>query len=261
MNILDFKTFKNTKKISMVTCYDFWSAQIIEDSNVDCVLVGDSLTQVIHGHASTLMADIEVMALHTAAVSRGLKTKFLIGDMPFLSVQKGLKHAMDCVEKLMKAGAYAVKIEGVTGHAEIIEAIVRAGVPVMGHLGLTPQSVYQMGGYKVQGRDDFSKEMISTQSKQLEDLGCFSLVLECVPTNLATTITKNLNIPTIGIGAGPHTDGQVLVLQDLLGLAKGHRPKFVKTFFNGVSALTESLNHFDLDVKNQKFPSEQESYQ
>ncbi len=261
MNILDFKSFKNTKKISMVTCYDFWSAQIIEESSIDCVLVGDSAAQVMHGYPSTIMADIDVMALHTAAVSRGLKTKFLIGDMPFLSVQKGLHYAMDCVEKLMKAGAHSVKIEGVVGHSEIIEAIVRSGVPVMGHLGLTPQSVYQMGGYKVQGRDDLSRELITTHAKQLEDLGCFSIVLECVPMDLATTITKNLAIPTIGIGAGPNTDGQVLVLHDLLGVTKGHRPKFLKNFLNGVSVLTESLNHFDSEVKNNTYPSDQESYQ
>lgn len=261
MNILDFKNYKNQKKISMVTCYDFWSAQIIEESQIDCVLVGDSLAQVMHGYPSTLQTDTSIIALHTAAVSRGLKSKFLVADMPFLSVQKGLKTAMDNVELLMKAGAHAVKIEGVLGHEDIIQAIQRAGVPVMGHLGLTPQSVFQMGGYKVQGRDDLSKELIATQSKKLEDLGCFSLVLECVPSDLAKSITQNLQIPTIGIGAGPNTDGQVLVLQDLLGLTRGHKPKFLKNYFSGFSNLLEPLNQFNNEVKNGIYPSEQESYQ
>lgn len=261
MTILDFLEFKKqNKKISMVTCYDYWSARILDESNIDCVLVGDSLSQVMHGHDSTLKADIDVMALHTTAVAKGIKNKLIVADMPFLSVQKGLKDSMDNVEKLMKAGAHAVKIENVQGHSEIIRAIVDAGVPVMGHLGLTPQSVFQIGGYKVQGREDVAQKSIIYHSKQLEGLGCFAVVLECIPSPLAKTITQELRISTIGIGAGADTDGQVLVLHDLLGFTKGHKPKFLKNYLAGNSVLIESLNLFDKEVKNRQYPSAEESY-
>lgn len=259
--ILDFhKAKKENKKISMVTSYDYWSANLLNETDIDCLLVGDSLAQVMHGHPSTVHADIDMMALHTKAVARGAPNKFIVSDMPFLSVRKGLTVAMDGVDQLMKSGAHAVKIEGLTGHEDIIKNIIESGVPVMGHLGLTPQSVHQLGGYKVQGRDKETGDFIFNAAVKLQELGCFSLVLECVPTELATQITKELQIPVIGIGAGPYTDGQVLVFHDLLGLTTGHKPKFLKTFSEGRDLFKGSLEQFDMEVKENIFPSLEESY-
>ncbi len=167
---------------------------------------------------------------------------------------------MDCVEKLMKSGANSVKIEGISGHEDVIEHIVKSGVPVMGHLGLTPQSVHQLGGYKVQGRDKETYDFIFQSALRLQELGCFALVLECVPQTLGTDISKNLKIPTIGIGAGPNTDGQVLVFQDMLGLLGGHKPKFLKTFSDGKTLFKESFQQFNMEVKERIFPSSEESY-
>ncbi len=244
----------------MVTSYDFWTSQIINQSTVDAILVGDSLAMVMHGHSTTIPATIEMLALHTQAVSRGAPNKIIIADMPFLSVRKGLEAAINCVDLLMKSGATAVKIEGVDGHESIINHIVKSGVPVMGHLGLTPQFVHQFGGPKVQGRDAVAAEAILNQARKLEDLGCFSLVLECVPGDLACTITENLRIPTIGIGAGVHVSGQVLVLQDLLGMLPQFKFKFVRQYLEGFKLFSEALNHFDHDVKESQFPNEGESF-
>lgn len=261
MTILDFyKMKKESKKISMVTSYDYWSAQLLNETEINCLLVGDSLTQVMHGYPSTVFADTDLMALHTKAVSRGAPNKFIVADMPFLSVRKGLTSAMESVDKLMKSGAHAVKIEGISGHEDVVKNIVESGVPVMGHLGLTPQSVHQLGGYKVQGKDKETSDFIFQSALKLQELGCFSIVLECVPTKLATEITQSLNIPIIGIGAGPYTDGQVLVFHDLLGLTSGHKPKFLKTFSDGRELFKESLNQFDVEVKDNIFPSPEESY-
>lgn len=261
MTILDFTKMKESQqKISMVTCYDYWSAELLNESKVDCLLVGDSVSQVMHGHPSTVFADIPMMAFHTQAVARGAKDKFIVADMPFLSVRKGLPHAMDGVDTLMKSGAHSLKIEGLTGHEDIIKNIIESGVPVMGHLGLTPQSVHQLGGYKVQGKDPATQDFIFTAAKRLEDLGCFSLVLECVPHTLAQKITEVLKIPVIGIGAGPNTDGQVLVLHDLLGLTNRFKPKFLKTYSDGKDLFKESVDQFNMEVKDRIFPSLDESY-
>lgn len=261
MTIHDFSKMKVEKqKISMVTCYDHWSAHFLNESKVDCLLIGDSVAQVMHGYPSTVHADTEMIALHTKAVARGAPQKFLVSDMPFLSVRKGLLDAMNSVDLLMKSGAHSIKIEGITGHEDIIKNIVESGVPVMGHLGLTPQSVHQLGGYKVQGKDPETQDFIFTASKRLEDLGCFSLVLECVPHTLAQKISENLKIPVIGIGAGPNVDGQVLVLHDLLGLTSGFKPKFLKTYSDGRDLFKESIEQFNMEVKDQIFPSMSESY-
>ena len=257
---LFLKMKREKKKISMVTSYDFWSANLLNETDINCLLVGDSLAQVMHGFPSTVHADMEMMALHTRAVSRGAPEKFIVADMPFLSVRKGLTAAMEAVDLLMKAGATAIKIEGITGHEDIIKHIIDSGVPVMGHLGLTPQSVNLLGGYKVQGKDKATADFIFQSSLKLQELGCFSLVLECIPTELATGITKALDIPVIGIGAGPYTDGQVLVFHDLLGLTSGHKPKFLKTFSEGRDLFKGSLEQFDLEVKENIFPSIEESY-
>ncbi len=261
ISVLEFEGMKKEgRKIRMVTCYDAWSAKIIERSDVDCVLVGDSCAMVMHGFPSTVHATVEMMALHTAAVARGLKTKFLIADMPFLSVRKGEQAALEATGELMRAGAHAVKIEGVWGHEPVIERIVGSGVPVMGHIGLTPQSIHGLGGFKVQGREEEAARDLLAQARKLEELGCFALVLECVPSALADQITGAAGIPTIGIGAGPGTDGQVLVLQDLLGMDSGFKPRFLRQFMNGEESLKGALDAYGKAVTEGSFPREKESY-
>jgi 3-methyl-2-oxobutanoate hydroxymethyltransferase len=260
--ILDFQKKKAAgQKITMVTCYDHAFAKIISKSEIDTVLVGDSLAQVMHGHPTTLTASTAMMALHTKAVVAGIGDKLVVSDMPFLSTRKGLKHAMDQVEKIMKAGAHAIKIEGASGHLELIKHIVESGVPVMGHLGLTPQSIHQLGGPKIQGRDTKTADKLKKDALDLEQAGCFSLVLECVPSVLSTEITKSLHIPTIGIGAGAGCDGQVLVLQDMLGMNKDFAPKFLKKFLQGSDLITDALNSYVTEVKEQSFPAKEHGYE
>ncbi len=259
--VTDFARFKiERRKISIVTAYDAWSARLIARSSVDAILVGDSAAMVIHGHPTTLAATIDLMALHTSAVARAADGKFVIADLPFLSFRKGISAAMRAVGALVASGAQSVKLEGVDGHEHVIRHIVGSGVPVMGHLGLTPQSVNQFGGFRVQGRDDEGAATVLRQAHALEELGCFAIVLECVPADLATRITSQLRIPTIGIGAGIGTDGQVLVLHDLWGLDTMHAPRFVRRYVDGARILTDALNDYDTDVKETRFPAPQESY-
>jgi len=248
------------KKLSVVTCYDFSMAKIINQTNIDILLVGDSVASVIHGYDTTLSATVEMMAMHTSAVVRGAPDKFVVADMPFLSYRKGLKYTMDAVEKLMQAGAHALKLEGVAGHENIIEHIVQSGVPVMGHLGLTPQSYHRMGGHKVQGRDEKAVKKLHQEAQTLQNLGGFALVLECLPASCAADITASLNIPTIGIGAGANVEGQVLVLNDLLGMSEGFKPTFLRQYLKGENLISEALNRYDMDVKQGNFPSKEESY-
>jgi 3-methyl-2-oxobutanoate hydroxymethyltransferase len=248
------------RKISMVTCYDHWSARIIAQTEIDCLLVGDSLAMVVHGHPSTLHATTEMMALHTKAVARGAPDKFLVTDMPFPTFRRGIPAALECVDLLMKAGAHAIKLEGVEGHEDVVRAIVGSGVPVMGHLGLTPQSIHALGGFKVQGREAQAVQNLKRDALRLQELGAFSVVLECVPAQVATEISKTLEIPVIGIGAGSGTDGQVLVLQDLLGMNPTFKPKFVRHFMTGEDAFKNALNAYHESVLNRSFPSEAESY-
>jgi len=259
--VRDFAAFKaQGRKISIVTAYDAWSARIVGRSNVDAILIGDSLAMVMHGHSSTLSATVGLMAVHTEAVARAGAGKFLIADMPFLSYRSGVSSAMEAVGLLMRAGAHAVKLEGVDGHDEVIRHIVGSGVPVMGHIGLTPQSVHQLGGYRVQGRSDSQAESLRRQARALEDLGCFSIVLECVSEHVAADITAALTIPTIGIGAGSSTDGQVLVLQDLWGIDQKHAPRFVRRYLDGDCLLRQALDRYDADVKGRQFPGPEETY-
>ncbi len=261
LSVLDFAARKAAReKISMVTCYDYTSAQVLNETDVDTLLVGDSLAMVMHGFDSTVHATVELMALHVGAVARGAPNKFIVGDMPFLAARKGLKEAMDGVQQLMQAGAHSVKIEGEKGQLELMAHIVDSGVPVMGHLGLTPQSVHGLGGHKVQGKAEAEAEALIDASLRLEDAGCFALVLECVPLPLARTITERLSIPTIGIGAGPHTDGQVLVLQDMLGMNPVFKPKFLKHYADGHGMLTGAVNRFDAEIRHGCFPTAKESY-
>lgn len=259
--VRDFARFKaEGRKISIVTAYDAWTARLIARSNVDAVLVGDSAAMVMHGHPTTVAATVALMALHTSAVARSASGKFVIADLPFLSFRKGIRAAMSAVGTLVRSGAQAVKLEGVDGHEEVIERIVGSGVPVMGHIGLTPQSVNAFGGFRVQGRSEAEAAALLRQAHLLQDLGCFSIVLECVPSQLAERITSELAIPTIGIGAGIGTDGQVLVLQDLWGVDTTHTPRFVRRYIDGERLLTCALNRYDDDVKAIRFPAAEESY-
>jgi 3-methyl-2-oxobutanoate hydroxymethyltransferase len=261
MKIQDFAQKKqNGQKISMVTCYDYTFARILADTEIDCLLVGDSGAMVMHGYPTTLSATVNLMALHTAAVARGAFTKFIVGDLPFMSYRKDLASNMSAIAKIMRAGANAVKLEGARGNLEMIRHTVDSGVPVMGHLGLTPQSVNQLGGFKVQGKIKKDHDQIFEDAQALEKAGCFSVVLECVPAGLAQEISKSLQIPTIGIGAGVNCDGQVLVLQDMLGMNKEFRPKFLRTYMNGVEVIKSALNQYHQDVVTENFPTEKESY-
>jgi len=248
------------RPISMVTCYDTWSARIIAATDIDCILVGDSVAMVMHGHDTTIPADVDMMRLHVAAARRGAPELLLIADMPFLAHRKGLRPAMEAVDVLMKAGAQGVKIEGAGDTVDLIRHIVDSGVPVMGHLGLTPQSIHAFGGYRVQGRSEQAAAAIRAEAVRLQEAGCFALVLEVVPSVLAAEVTEALDIPTIGIGAGPHTSGQVLVLQDLLGMQPEFRPHFLRTFLDGFELLREALGRYDEAVKSGSYPSDEESY-
>jgi len=261
VNVLDFRERKAAgRKIVLATCYDYWSARLLDVSEVDCLLVGDSAAMVMHGLPSTLHATAELIALHTAAVSRGAPNKFLIADLPFPSFRLDRNAAMAVVDQLMKSGAQAVKLEGLAGHEEVIRHIVGSGVPVMGHLGLTPQAVHRLGGYRVQGRGTEGAQALLQDARRLEEVGCFSLVLEAVPSEAAARITAELEIPTIGIGAGNTVDGQVLVLQDLLGLSSGHTPRFVREFLNGRELIGQALDAFARAVRAGEFPGPGESY-
>ena len=250
----------SSRKLSMVTCYDYTFARLLAGSAIDGILVGDSAAMVMHGHASTVTASLELMRLHTEAVARGAEGKFVIADMPFLSYRKGLAAALDAAQTLMSAGAHGVKLEGVDGHEDVVERLAQSGVPVMGHLGLQPQSVNAYGGFKVQGKSGESAREIARQARMLESLGAFAIVLECIPADLARQITNDLRIPTIGIGAGPDCDGQILVLQDMLGMNRDFRPRFVRPFFDGADRLLAAFEDFDRSVKSGDFPAPEESY-
>lgn len=260
MSAVKFLTLKKQgQKISMLTCYDFWTAQLVSKSEVDALLVGDSAAMVIHGETSTLPATPEMMATHVRAVVKGAPNKFIIADMPFLSYRGSLNQTMANVDLLMKAGAHAVKIEGLLGNETLIRHLVQSGVAVIGHLGLTPQSIHTMGGYQVQGRRQAQGDIIYQHAMQAQDAGCFSLVLECIPSQLGSRISKALTIPTIGIGAGPFTDGQILVMQDMLG-AFSNNAKFVRNYGGIGEIVKKAFNAFDKDVKNNTYPSAEESY-
>ena len=244
----------------MVTCYDYTFARLLSRSPIDGILVGDSAAMVMHGHPSTLSASVELMRVHTESVARGAAGKFIVADMPFLSFRKGASAALDSASLLMIAGAHAVKLEGVDGHEDVVQRIVQSGIPVMGHLGLQPQSVHSYGGFRVQGRTDDSARNIARQAAALEELGAFAVVLECLPAGLAREISESLRIPAIGIGAGAGCDGQILVLQDLLGMNTDFRPKFARPFLDGARCVVETLTRFDQAVKAGTFPAGEESY-
>jgi len=258
-NILEFARFRReARPIVMVTAYDAPMARIAAESEADVILVGDSAAMVVHGLPSTVHATMEMMVLHTAAVRRGAPDTVIIADMPFLSARRGQLVAVQAAGALMRAGATAVKIEGVAGHEDVITHLVGSGIPVMGHLGLTPQSVNQFGGYRLQGRSSDEAAKLLAEARRLEELGAFAVVLECVPAALAEEITRALSIPTIGIGAGGGTSGQVLVLTDLLGLDAQFRPRFARRYLDGHGEILGALNHFARDVREARFPAREE---
>lgn len=260
-SVLDFQRKKQAhQKITMVTCYDSWSAKLLDESPIDALLIGDSVAMVQHGHKTTLPATVNLMALHCQAVVRGAPNQFLVGDLPFMSYRKSFSSSVRAAEVLMRTGVHAVKLEGAEGNLQLIRHLVESGIPVMGHIGLTPQAIYQMGGFRVQGKSPEAAERLKKQALSLEDAGCFAIVLECVPSPLAEAITHALRIPTIGIGAGAQTDGQILVLQDMLGLNKEFRPKFVRNYLDGANLFSSAMNQYVSDVEQQRFPSEKESY-
>jgi 3-methyl-2-oxobutanoate hydroxymethyltransferase len=260
--VLEFSQAKKSqRKISMVTCYDFSFAQILNDTAVDCLLVGDSLGMTMHGYKTTVPVTNALMALHTKAVCLGAPNKFIVADLPFLSFRKSLVTAVSATQKLLQAGAHAIKLEGADGNLKLIAHLVESGVPVMGHLGLTPQSVNGFGGFHVQAKDALAQEKLMQDALSLQAAGCFSMVLECIPKSIASAVSNKLHIPTIGIGAGPGCDGQVLVLQDLLGMNPNFKPKFVKKFMNGHEEMKKAFELFHTEVAQMKFPAAKESYE
>lgn len=260
-SVTDFLLKKQAgQKITMLTCYDSWSAKLLDSSPVDALLIGDSVAMVQHGHKTTLPATTKLMALHCEAVVRGAPHQFLVGDLPFMSYRKSFESNVKAAEILMRTGVHSIKLEGADGNLELIKHLVQSGIPVMGHIGLTPQSIYQMGGFRVQGKSPQAAEYLKKQARELEEAGCFSIVLECVPADLAHTISQSLAIPTIGIGAGAGTDGQILVLHDMLGFNQEFRPKFVRNYLNGADLFKGAVDNYIQDVIEGKFPTDKESY-
>ncbi|MGN0170101.1 MAG: 3-methyl-2-oxobutanoate hydroxymethyltransferase [Lachnospiraceae bacterium] len=255
------KQKKEKNKITMLTCYDYSTAKLMEQAGIEVVLVGDSLGQVVLGYKDTISVTMEDMIHHTAAVSRGLEDTFLIADMPFMSYQTSDYDALVNAGRLMKEGhANAVKLEGGVMRKSCIEKIVSAGIPVCGHIGLTPQSVNMLGGFKIAGKSEESAKKLLEDARAVEEAGAFMVVLECVPAQLAKRITESLSIPTIGIGCGADCDGQVLVYQDMLGMFTDFIPKFVKHFSNVGQVMTEAFGEYNRQVKAKQFPAAEHTY-
>ena len=255
------KMKREGEKISMLTAYDYPTATTIDEAGVDMILVGDSLAMVVLGYDSTLPVTMEDMLHHTRAVSRAAKRAMVIGDMPFMSYQVSPQEALHNAGRFMKeAGAHGVKLEGGQEVAESVRKITSAGIPLMGHLGLTPQSVHQLGGFKVQGKDEKAARKLIEDARTLEEAGAFSVVLECVPAPLAGEISRSLTIPTIGIGAGVECDGQVLVINDMLGLFEEFTPKFVKKYAKLNKDIQAAVGQYIDEVKGGSFPGDEHSY-
>lgn len=244
------------EKITVLTCYDYSTSKMLNKAGIDVLLVGDSLGMVLLGYDSTIPVTMEEMIIHTKAVARGNSTALIVGDMPFMSYQISKKESIRNAGRfLQEAGANSVKLEGGREVAETVKAINNAGIPVMGHLGLTPQSVNKLGGYRIQGRDEAAARVILDDALALQDAGAFAIVLECVPAEVAKMITEKLDVPTIGIGAGPDCDGQVLVIHDVLGLYSDISPKFVKRYAALHNEISEAVQLYKLEVKTGKFPA------
>jgi 3-methyl-2-oxobutanoate hydroxymethyltransferase len=248
-------------KIAMLTAYDATFARLLDESDIDILLVGDSLGMVIQGHETTLPVTLDEVIYHTRAVARGAGRAQIVGDMPFMSYQAGLDTAVANAGRMVKeGGCHAVKLEGGARHAELVTRLVACGIPVMGHIGLTPQSFHQMGGFKVQGREHGGAERLLEDALALQEAGAYILVLEGIPAEIAQRITAALDIPTIGIGAGPHCDGQVLVIYDLLGMNDSFKPKFVRRYEDFAGRIRAAARAYVDDVRAGAFPDERESF-
>ena len=259
---LDIKKMKASgEKITVLTAYDYAISSILDECNIDMILVGDSLGMVVLGYDTTLPVTMEDMLHHTKAVSRAAQNALIVADMPFLSYQISPASALANAGRfLQEANAQAVKLEGGREYAETVQKIVSAGIPVMAHLGLTPQSIHQIGGYKVQGKKEDAARKIVEDAKILEEAGAFSLVLECIPEGLASEITHSLTIPTIGIGAGVNCDGQVLVINDMLGIYERFTPKHVKKYANLNLKIKKAVKSYIAEVKHGTFPDSEHSF-
>jgi 3-methyl-2-oxobutanoate hydroxymethyltransferase len=262
LTILDIQRMKDEgKKITMLTAYDYHTSRILDECSVDIILVGDSVGSVIMGLENTLPVTVADMVHHVKAVVRGRKHTFVLADMPFMSYQISTEEAKRNAGILIKdGGAEAVKVEGGENIEDVIRAICEIDIPVMGHIGLTPQSIHRMGGYKVQGKEEQQRQKLIADAMAVERAGAFSVVLEAVPESLAREISSTLQIPTIGIGAGVHCDGQVLVINDLLGLSGKFRPKFVKQYVQLEKIIKKAVKEFIKDVETEKFPTDEYSF-
>jgi 3-methyl-2-oxobutanoate hydroxymethyltransferase len=260
--VLDVQRFKDEgRRFAMLTAYDYLSAQILDEAGIPILLVGDSLGMVMLGYPTTLPVTMDEMIHHAKAVSRGSRQALLVGDMPFMSYHASVEQAITSAGRfLQEGGMHAVKLEGGGRIVEITLRLTAMGIPVMGHLGLTPQFVHQMGGFKVQGKSESQAARIVADAKELEQAGAFSLVLEGVPNAVATRVTRAVHIPTIGIGAGPGTDGQVLVLHDMLGMTSGKPPKFVKRYANLAQEIGKAAQQYAQEVGSGAFPGPEHGY-
>jgi 3-methyl-2-oxobutanoate hydroxymethyltransferase len=249
------------EKISMLTAYDYSMATVLDDAGLDVLLVGDSASNVMAGHETTLPITLDQMIYHAQGVVRGANRALVVVDLPFGSYQGNSKEALSSAIRIMKeSGAHGVKMEGGTEIVDSIERIITAGIPVMGHLGLTPQSIYKFGTYTVRAKDEAEAEKLKVDAKALQDAGCFAVVLEKIPAALAKEVAESLHIPVIGIGAGPHCDGQVLVVNDMIGLTKGFKPRFLRQYVNLYEEILGAAKSYIRDVKANDFPNEKEQY-
>ena len=262
VTVPDISGRKNSgKKITALTAYDYSFSKLLDATDIDIILVGDSLGMVSLGHENTLSVTLENMIDHTRAVKRGAQRALVVGDMPFMSYQVSVEQAVTNAGRLIQeGGASAVKLEGGACMADRVQAIVQAGIPVMGHIGLTPQSVHQFGGYKVQGKNYLDSRQIRQDARDLQNAGIFAVVMEGIPGELAEEITSELKIPTIGIGAGLHCDGQILVLHDLLGLTQDFVPKFVKQYAQLADILKSAVSEYIQEVRTETFPGQEHTY-
>jgi 3-methyl-2-oxobutanoate hydroxymethyltransferase len=248
-------------KITVLTCYDASFARLLDAAGIDVLLVGDSAGMVVQGHDTTLPVTLDEMIYHMRAVARGARRAHLVGDLPFMSYQASIEDGLRSAGRMMKeGGAEAVKLEGGAQHAELVHRLVQVGIPVMGHIGLTPQSVHQLGGFKVQGKDAEAGRRLLADARALEEAGAYSLVLEGIPASLAAEVTREVSIPTIGIGAGAGCDGQVLVIYDLLGVNADFKPRFVRRYADLAGLVTSAAQAFAADVRAGTFPSDAESF-
>lgn len=249
------------EKIAMLTAYDYSSAKIIDESGIDVILVGDSASNVMAGHETTLPITLDQMIYHAQSVVRGVKRCFVVVDLPFGTYQGNSKEALNSAIRIMKeTGAHGVKMEGGEEIVDSIKRILSSGIPVMGHLGLTPQSIYKFGTYQVRAREEAEASKLRTDALMVQEAGCFAVVLEKIPANLAREVSESLKIPTIGIGAGNHCDGQVLVMHDMLGINHEFKPRFLRQYANLYEVMGNAVKNYISDVKSRDFPSEKEQY-